>query len=163
MAPITEGTEKTMTAEDVRRIEVDHLGHCVIPNCSGCAEWRRVLATYAALVEKTAEVERWKGKLEIADTFADAQLTDIGRLRAQLAEAQADSARLKLLAKWAATPMELDRMGGLEGDAPVGPFFLTFRGDPDTQYAAPTLADVIDKIEAEFASRQPDPAPGGPK
>lgn len=106
------------------------------------------------------EVERLAQESRCLDVKADAWRdtyvianTELAALRAALALAQKDGERLALLAKWAATPLELDRMGGLEGDEPVGPFFLTFRSGEDEQFAAATLRDVIDEVAATLASR----------
>lgn len=126
----------------------------------------RILATYRALAEaentagaqlgvNLAFLHRKCDEAGVPHDMDSGTLMPEGRVRwlcDALATAQEDSARLDRLAKWAATPLELDRMGGLEGDAPVGPFFLTFEIPEVTQYSAATLREVIDKVEATIQS-----------
>lgn len=159
--PSLAGTAETMTiralmtaedAEYVRRLMCGRLLQDESQADFSADDYARILATYHALAASQQEVtrlrtvlgERHGDILRLEDENAD--------LRASLALARRDGERIDLLAKWAATPLELDRMGGLEGDAPVGPFFLTFESPEVTQYSAPTLRDVIDKVEAAIQS-----------
>lgn len=52
------------------------------------AFYERILATYHALAEKTAECERLENKRNTDAEFIDAQLNDIISLRARLAQAE---------------------------------------------------------------------------
>lgn len=166
-----------MTAEDAEMAQavIDES----LPTDEAAIYARRVLATYHALAASQQDVERLQRReREALDAHASSfgALAAISRLTAlggevdeyddvtkavesALALAQKDGERLALLAKWAATPLELDRMGGLEGDPPVGPFFLTFESPEVTQYSAPTLRDVIDKVEAAIQSTAIAPSP----
>lgn len=93
-------------------------------------------------------------------SICNCSLSDADVLRLALANTRVerdaflvDVERLQSLAMWAAIPLEIDRMGGLQGDEPIGPVFLTFHGIVTEKFSAPTLHEVIDKAKIAFANQ----------